>query len=70
MFSELHSLLVSQLPSTDTQDWCPLAQEAISMVYKLSDQPDKFAESLLKDFVRQIFSSTPDGELCKITLLG
>lgn len=63
MFSELQSLLVTQLSSTDSQHWCPLAQQAISMVYKLSDQPDKFAEGLLKNLVNEIVSSTQeDGE--------
>ena len=63
MFSQLNCLLVSQLAATDSQHWCPLAEQGIAMVYKLSEQPDRFAEELLRDLVKQIFSSEQeDGE--------
>ena len=63
MFSQLLSLLVSQLTMTSDPHWCPLAEQAIALAYKLSSQPDKFAEQLLKDIVRKTFTSdSQDGE--------
>jgi hypothetical protein len=63
MFSQLLSLLVSQLTVTSDPHWCPLAEQAIGLAYKLSSQPDKFAEQLLKDIVRKTFTNgSQDGE--------
>ena len=57
MFSQLLSLLVSQLTVTSNPHWCPLAEQAISLAYKLSSQPDKFAEQLLKEIVKKTFTN-------------
>ena len=63
MFSQLITLLVSQLIVTSDLHWCPLAEQAIGLAYKLSSQPDKFAEQLLKEIVRKIFTdNSQDGE--------
>ena len=63
MFSQLLSLLVSQLTMTSDPHWCPLAEQAIGLAYKLSSHPDKFAEQLLKEIVRKTFANdSTDGE--------
>lgn len=65
IFSQLHSLLVSQLTVTSDPHWCSLAEQGISLVYKLSNQPDRFTEQLLKDLVKKTFagSDSDEGEL-------
>ena len=64
MFSHLHSLLVSQLTLTSDLHWCPLAEQAITLVYRLSNQPDRFAEKLLKDLARKTFTNYPQNGGC------
>ena len=69
MFSHLHALLVSHLLTVESREWCPLVEQALATAYKLSNQPDLFAENLLKDLVKQVVSTADeDGKPHPLTL--
>ncbi len=57
MFQTIVSILLERITSLDTSQWTPFAQQAISTIYKLSEQPDALCEALLRSLWERVFSA-------------
>lgn len=55
IFAKLSELLVDTIDNIFTSHWCPLAEQVISTIYQLSEQPDSTVELILRELCYQIF---------------
>ncbi|GAB6019778.1 Ncapd2p [Chamberlinius hualienensis] len=53
LFSRLSDILVSSISECENYSWVEMAQKAVDVIYKLSDQPDVICENIL----RAVFTS-------------
>ena len=55
MFQRLNDILVNSITSSMQGMWVPMAEEAINVVYNLSEHPDKICGHLIKSLIKKIF---------------
>ncbi len=67
MFREIMSILVDTVSDLDTSQWCPFAAQAISTIYKLSEQPDVLCESILRALSERALAA---GRACAVEKSG
>ncbi|ESO89837.1 hypothetical protein LOTGIDRAFT_61640, partial [Lottia gigantea] len=56
MFQRLSFLLV-HCKNTETKVWVPFAEQAINVIYKLSEQPDIIAGEIIKNIAKEVVKS-------------
>ena len=55
MFQRLNDILVNSITSSMQGMWVPMAEEAINVVYNLSEHPDKICGHLIRNLIKKIF---------------
>ncbi|XP_055958438.1 condensin complex subunit 1 isoform X2 [Patella vulgata] len=60
MFTRLSYLLVNAVTNTETRVWVPFGEQAINVIYKLSEQPDTISGEIIKKLAQEV------GKACQI----
>ncbi|KAK7496786.1 hypothetical protein BaRGS_00011995 [Batillaria attramentaria] len=54
MFSRLAEILVSGLNNSESRFWVPLSEQAVTVIYRLADQPDTVCSDLLRSIAATV----------------
>ena len=49
IFNQISLILTSNFKNLETSQWIPLCEQGLNVVYQLSEQPNSFAEALLRN---------------------
>ena len=55
IFVKISGLLLDTFESQSSMNWCPLAEQAVVLIYKLSEMPDTVMERVVKGMCRILF---------------
>lgn len=55
IFVKISGLLLDTFESQSSMNWCPLAEQAVVLIYKLSEMPDTVMERVVKGMCRRLF---------------
>ncbi|KAL5015272.1 hypothetical protein ScPMuIL_009542 [Solemya velum] len=60
IFTRLTGILVVGIQQLKNHYWIPLAEQAVKVIYKLSEHPDKICGNLLKQLAQQVINMQSD----------
>ncbi len=68
LFRCLYFILNTNLQNSRTSHWIPLCEQAVNMIYHLSEHPNYLSEDLLKSLSHMIFK--PQGEVMMMMVIS